>query len=125
MREFTVPTKTVSLNKTSGEHWSHRYARSATQKEETFLVWQAELGKWRPELPCTVTLTRIAFSDGLDDHDNLRGALKAVVDAIAAIIGVDDKDKRRVTWVYGQERAPERGYYAVRITIEENTHAEV
>jgi len=54
-----------------------------------------------PALPLTVTVTRVAPGRGLDPHDNLPGACKHVVDAIAAWIGIDDRDPR-ITWRYDQ-----------------------
>jgi fatty acid-binding protein DegV len=62
----------------------------------------------RPALPCTVTMTRVAPSEGLDD-DNLRSALKAVRDQIAAWLGVDDRDPL-VRWAYDQKRGAARDY---------------
>lgn len=61
----------------------------------------------RPEIPCGVVLTRLGPSSGLDD-DNLSGAMKAVRDAVAEWLGVDDKDER-VRYAYGQERTKEWG----------------
>lgn len=62
-----------------------------------------------------VELTRVAPGQPLDDHDNLRGALKAYVDGIADHLGVDDGDRTRVRWLYAQERGP----WAVRFTVSE------
>lgn len=66
----------------------------------------------RPSLPLVVTLVRIAPRE-LDD-DNLRGAFKAMRDAVAEWLGVDDADPR-VEWAYGQKRAGPREY---RVGIE-------
>lgn len=65
----------------------------------------------RPALPCTVLLERIAPSIGLDD-DNLAGSLKAVRDAIAEWLGLDDRDPR-VAWKYAQRR----GAWAVEVAF--------
>ena len=40
------------------------------------------------------------------DDDNLSGSLKGVRDAVAAWLGVDDRDRTRVRYVYEQQRAP-------------------
>lgn len=56
----------------------------------------------RPALPCVVTLTRVAPSNGLDG-DNLQGSLKACRDGVADWLKVDDRDPR-VTWLYAQRR---------------------
>lgn len=58
----------------------------------------------RPAFPCVVLLTRVAPSSGLDD-DNLSGSLKAIRDAMAEWLGLDDRDPR-VGWRYAQRRGP-------------------
>jgi hypothetical protein len=60
-------------------------------------------------LPVRVTLTRV--SGGRLDDDNLRPALKAVRDVVAAWLGLDDADPR-VRWVYRQ-----RAGWAAAVTI--------
>lgn len=66
----------------------------------------------KPALPCVVTITRLAPSNGLDT-DNLLSSQKGVRDQIATWLGVDDRDPR-VTWEYAQERARE---YGVRVEV--------
>ena len=92
----------------------YRYKREA--KAFTAADWRIQLGYWRPRLPCKVTLTRIAPRK-MDSHDNLRAAMKPIVDTLAAIIGVDDGDPQ-VTWDYDQARGEPRTY-AVRVEIKE------
>jgi hypothetical protein len=60
-----------------------------------------------------VVLTRIAppRSKGLDS-DNLQRALKAVRDAVADQLGVNDGDKR-VIWLYQQATGP----WAVEVEV--------
>lgn len=53
-----------------------------------------------PPLPVAVVLTRLGGRK-LDAHDNLPRSLKAVVDAVAEWLGVDDADPR-VRWVIRQ-----------------------
>ncbi len=65
-------------------------------------------------LPCAVTLTRL--SERFLDDDNVRDALKAVRDEVAAWLGVDDRDER-VTWRYGQQKM-QRGCFGVRVQLE-------
>jgi len=57
----------------------------------------------RPQIPCTVILTRVAPSAGVDD-DNLVGALKGVRDQVAAWLGVDDRHRNQVRYRYAQRR---------------------
>jgi hypothetical protein len=84
-------------------HHMERHRRNKAEQEA--VLWM--LGnKPRPELPCTCTLTRMSPANatgvwqGLDD-DNLRGSLKAVRDAAAKWVGVDDADPR-VRYAYEQ-----------------------
>lgn len=82
------------------EHWRSRARRVKAQR----FVTTAHLRAMKPPpLPLTVVLTRAA-PRRLDD-DNLRGALKAVRDAVAAWLGVDDGSSA-VRWEYGQEKTP-------------------
>ena len=104
---LTIPIRTVSaLN--YREHWRHRARRVKAERAQT--AWHL-LGMAPPALPCTVTLTRIAPSNGLDS-DNLPGAAKGIRDQIAQWLGVDDRDPR-VQWRYAQERGP----WGVRVEI--------
>lgn len=59
----------------------------------------------KPDVPCSVLLTRSAPSAGLDD-DNLLSALKTVRDTIATWLGVDDRHRDIVRYRYSQERGP-------------------
>lgn len=88
------------------EHWRARYRRVKAEKEA--VGWL--LPGTRPQLPCIVTLARIAPSNGLDG-DNLQGSLKACRDAVADWLDLDDADPR-VTWRYEQRR----GKWAVEVT---------
>jgi hypothetical protein len=72
-------------------------------------------GRRSPFLPpLLVRLTRHAPSGGLDD-DNLSGSMKAVRDAIAVYLGVDDKHRDQVRYTYAQKRTSRT--WAVRIEI--------
>lgn len=96
-----VPIRTVpGLN--AREHFRHRAARVKNERQE--VAW-ALLGKPVPATPCSIRLTRSAPSAGVDD-DNLVGALKAVRDAVADWLGIDDKRSDLVRYVYAQERGP-------------------
>jgi hypothetical protein len=112
MIAITVPIRTArGLN--SREHHFTRYARNRKEKEA--VGWYLK-GKARPRFPgAVVSLTRIAPSEGLDS-DNLQGALKAVRDAVAEYLDVDDKFHHIVDYQYHQERGPEWG---VRIEWQE------
>lgn len=83
-------------------HWA---ARAKSVRIERDIVGLVLSTKQRPQMPCSVILTRVAPSNGLDD-DNLVGALKAVRDEVAAWLGVDDRKSREVSYRYAQERGP-------------------
>jgi hypothetical protein len=90
-------------------HWRARRRQWAHEKT---VVGYLLGGRPRPPLPVAVTVTRVAPSRGLDD-DNLAGASKAVRDAVAAWLRIDDRDER-ISFRYHQERGP----WAVRINLE-------
>ncbi len=86
----------------SREHWRKRAKRVRMERDSVLLY---TYGLASPALPARVRLTRIAPSNGLDD-DNLASALKSVRDQVAAWIGVDDRHRDIVRYVYEQERGP-------------------
>jgi hypothetical protein len=65
-----------------------------------------------PSFPCVVRLTR--YAPRLLDSDNCVGSLKAVRDAVAFFLQVNDADPR-VVWEYDQEKS--RQGYQVKIEI--------
>lgn len=98
---ITVPLRTVpGLN--AREHF--RVKAKRTKAERQMVGWSLA-GKPRPPIPCSVRLTRVSPGSGCDD-DNLVGAMKAVRDEIAAWLGVDDKHRNQVRYVYEQKRGP-------------------
>lgn len=98
---ITVPLRTVpGLN--ARELWQARSSR--VKKERKAVAWSL-VGKQRPPIPCSVRLTRVAPSGGVDD-DNLVGALKAVRDQVAEWLGIDDRRSTQVRYVYAQSRGP-------------------
>ena len=106
----------ISIPLRTGRGQNDRYAnfgqRARIVKAERLAVaWALAAAQVnRPPLPCVVTLTRRAPSNGLDD-DTLAGALKGVRDQFADWIGIDDKRRDLVRYEYAQER----GLWAVRI----------
>lgn len=91
----------------------HHMARARRVRAEREAVHWMLHGRPKPELPCVVTLTRVAPSIALDD-DNLSGALKAVRDQVALWLGVDDRDRQTVRYEYAQAR----GSWGVQIAFE-------
>lgn len=98
---INIPLRTVpGLN--ARELWQVRSSR--VKKERRAVGWSL-VGQQRPPIPCSVRLTRIAPSGGVDD-DNLAGSLKGVRDQVAEWLGVDDRHRNQVRYVYAQKRGP-------------------
>lgn len=112
MIDITLPIRTVNESNGQHGHWSAKSKRRKSQRQA--VAWALH-GRTLPPLPVVVLLTRIS-AGRLDEHDNLRGAMKSIVDEIAEHYAVHDKD-RRFEWRYAQQKG-KRGEHAVRITIE-------
>jgi hypothetical protein len=105
-QSVVVPLRTVpGLN--VREHFAVRAKRVRKERHATAWVLRSVQ---RPAVPCSVILTRLAPSSGVDD-DNLVGALKGVRDEVAAWLGVDDRRRDQVRYRYAQAR----GEWGVRI----------
>ena len=111
--EVSIPIRTVSeLN--AREHHMARHRRRQREKRAVYLPVLAALRKHGVAVPCSVMLTRVAPSNGLD-QDNLVSSMKATVDAIAAALGVDDRSPQ-VAWSYDQRRGKPR-QWAVEVRV--------
>lgn len=100
----TLPIKVISESNWRG-HYMARHHRTKGQKQVVGLALGAALSLHGPPgFPCTVTLVRLIGSGGrmLDDDNNV-GGFKAIRDAVAKCLGVDDADPR-VTWTCDQRR---------------------
>ncbi len=107
-----IPGMKLVSEANSRDHWRKKAARVKQQRNLVTLVLRGTIARemlmvW----PLLVTITRIA-PRRLDD-DNATSSAKATRDAIAAILGVDDRDPR-VIWKVAQERGP----VGVRIQLE-------
>jgi hypothetical protein len=105
-------------NPANAKTGSSRLALSRTKKAQRELArsrLEVTLGRTRP-LPCRVHVRRVAPSSGLDPHDGLPGALKAVVDGVADALGLASDRDPRVTWTYDQRRGVP-GEYAVELEV--------
>jgi hypothetical protein len=80
----------------------HLFRVHRRKMQRRAVAW-ATLGHEAPPLPCRVTLTRISPGT-LDAHDNLRAALKPVVDEVTAWLGLESDADPRVTWDYQQRK---------------------
>lgn len=92
-----LPSRANSDGQRGGTHWQ----RAKLVKQQRFEVAMALLPYEGLAVPVTVQLTRV--SPRSIDSDNLSGSLKAVRDAVAEWLGVDDADDR-VTWLPCKQR---------------------
>lgn len=104
----------ISLKTSPGmnarEHFRVRAKRVKAEREA--VAWMLKAMP-KPAIPCSVLLTRVAPSNGLDD-DNLAGSLKSVRDEVARWLGVDDRDRMTVRYRYAQKRGAQK-QWEVRI----------
>lgn len=100
---FFLPVVTVTESNTCG-HWRVR-ARRALQQKTAMALALTQVDK--PAIPCCVTITRVGR--GVMDDDNLPTASKHLRDQIAAWLGVDDRHRNIVRYVYEQERGSVAG----------------
>lgn len=112
---FTIaPLRTP--NPANASRGSSRFARARAVKVQRMAARaharRALAG--RDALPCAVLVRRVAPSSGLDPHDGLPGAMKAIVDGIADALGLASDRDPRVVWRYDQRRGP----WAVEVEIE-------
>ena len=88
------------------EHWASRARRVKMQRAATTMALR-QYGHLLPELrdAATIYVLLVRVSPRRLDDDNLRGALKAVRDAVAAWVGIDDGSPRW-KWEYAQRKGP-------------------
>lgn len=123
IREVTFPLETQTENHYRRMHWAAIANATKTQREETTKAL-ANLTPcavylppgWKDGNRFVVTLCRI--SPVPLDKDNVNGALKAVQDATASWIGIDD-GHAWIKFKHVQQKC-KRGYQGVRITIQCN-----
>lgn len=119
---FTAPIHIIPETN-QREHWGAKARRVKKQRSAAAMLTRLALAKIRAGQfpgamwPCEVTLIRIIGPRGrsLDADDNLNAAFKAVRDGVADGLQVNDGDKTRVSWKYGEEKGVE---WAIRIRIE-------
>ncbi len=112
MFRVEYPTRLVSaLN--AREHHMARARRVKRERKNASLVLQSAAVKTpKPDLPVTITVTRLG-PRALDAHDNLGASAKGVVDQVCAWLGVLDDDPR-VSIAIRQEKSKD---YRVRIEV--------
>ncbi|HEX4934640.1 MAG TPA: hypothetical protein VFV33_15730 [Gemmatimonadaceae bacterium] len=102
MTTVAIPGLRLDVTPNARLHWATRARRVKLQRSITALALASQR-RALPEFPVVVTITRC--SPGTMDDDNAVASAKAVRDAIADVLGVDDRDPR-VTWRVLQRRAP-------------------
>jgi hypothetical protein len=116
---FTLPIRAQNPNNTT-EHWRKRGPRVKAQRAAAYL---ATHGDWRALEEAktrlvtgglTVTLIRVG-PRAMDSQDNLRAALKPVVDGITDALGLKSDADPRISWAYDQRRG-EPKQYAVEVS---------
>jgi hypothetical protein len=120
--QFEMHTK--SENRIRGRQPMAIYAMHNAQREKVAALLTKHIAKPPAVVggesnQYVVTLCRISAGE-LDEEDNLRGALKHVKDAIARWLGFRNDNDKRLRWRYQQQSCP-RGFYAVRVTIEDTS----
>ena len=110
MIEIKIPIRVVS-EANQRCHWATRHRRFKKQKDAVRLLLKPLIRGFSVDGKITITLTR--YGKRKLDTDNLAGAFKAVRDAIAKLLGIDDGSERLV-WKYEQKK----GDYAIKIKIE-------
>ena len=98
---LTIVLRTIS-GMNAREHFGARATRVRRERAATARALR-DAKCPRPTIPCSVLLTRVAPSSGLDD-DNLISSLKGVRDELAKWLGVDDRDSLTVRFRYAQKR---------------------
>lgn len=97
----SLPFRLASrANDHTSNHWGARARTSKAQRGGTRLALSSHRRRLQGLLNTTglvVRAVRIA-PRALDGHDNLPSSLKAVIDGVADLLGVNDRD-RRVTFV--------------------------
>lgn len=115
MVSITIPGVRLENPLNSRQHWRIVASRGRKEKRVARMV----LGPVpAPDLPASVTLTRVA--PRAFDSDGLAASCKHIRDAVAEWLGVDDADGR-LSWQYQQERSNVPNFYAVRITVQPQT----
>lgn len=94
-------------------HWRSGWRRAKAQKQEVAYRTNAIVP---PDPPLLVVITRIysGRKRAYDDDNAIRGA-KAIRDAVAAWLGIDDADRDRVRYEVRQRREPAQGGTLVEI----------
>ncbi len=115
-REITIDGLRIysAANRKSPGSWRKHANEERNIKLLVTQHLEIRLHNIRFDLPATVVLTRIA-PRGFDD-DNLARSMKSTRDSVAKFLGVDDRHRDQVRYVYRQEKGKPKEY-ALRIQL--------
>ncbi len=118
--EFVIPVE-IKSEMNLREHWRTRNARFKDHKKFVALCWPRNRHNLRyvPKIPVLVTLTWLRPEPQAMDDDNLAGGFKAIRDAIAGWMGVDDGMIPKIKFEYRQAEGAPSDYCGVKIRVEE------
>lgn len=105
MIDITIPGLMLPSCANLREHWATRSRRVRKQRDLVTLVLRRTVVSLMPVAgPLEVTITRVA--PRRLDSDNAVSACKGVRDAVALLLGVDDRDDDVVCWRVEQAKGP-------------------
>lgn len=119
--EILMPAHIISESNRARGHWALHHRRHKQHREAGALAVRLMFGKvdrgcLLRDPPWLVTLTRVQAPRGRDlDDDNLAAAFKHFRDGVADGLRVDDGDKSKVRWRYGEAKGLR---WAVLVRIE-------
>jgi Holliday junction resolvase RusA-like endonuclease len=114
---LTLACRVVSeANRSRNDHWVVKKRRGDAQREALANALR-DAGLTDHTVPLPVLVTWVRVGRQVMDTDNLAGSAKALRDAMAKWIGVDDGDTDSVKWSY-EQRSGDAG---VEVRIENLT----
>lgn len=119
--EFLIPGRLPKIGGNDRLSWRALHIAKMKARDDAFRRCKSALGRSRPALPVAVSLT-YRFSGPTPDDDNVTARCKAARDGIAEALGVNDGDRRAVTWHYDQERVP-RADMGLAVRVEQRRPA--
>lgn len=103
------------------EHWRVRAKRVKQERTIARLTLSACASwRWDGITPLSVKLVRLA-PRRFDSHDNLRVALKPIVDEVTAWLGLSNDDTPLLEWQYGQDSVGTPRTYGVWVIFRSRT----
>lgn len=89
--ELDFPPADLFPNRANGKHWGAVYAKKKAYKDACGWATKAQCGPIEAPKRIALTLTYLMADGRHRDVDNLLAASKAGLDAMAQVLGVNDK----------------------------------